>query len=195
MKNNKNFNKSFNLLQKDFTNKSFIEKLYDWSMNVGRYIVIGTELFVLIAFGVRFYLDQNLSNLNNDLNSQNETFKANYSVTQKIANNISSEIKFINSTTKTQIPISEILLNLNNAASTSSVNIISIQTEKDQIIVSGTAPSADNVSSFRQSLESKYINVTTSEIIDNSSRDTQNNNIRNKFTLNFKYAQNLSAAN
>lgn len=46
---------------------SFGEKFLTWSLTFGRYIIIGTEIIVLIAFLSRFKLDRDLVDLNDQI--------------------------------------------------------------------------------------------------------------------------------
>lgn len=53
---------SINLLPKK--EPDFSEKFFDWSLTFGRYIIIVTEIIVLLAFFSRFKLDRELIDLN-----------------------------------------------------------------------------------------------------------------------------------
>lgn len=51
----------FNLLSPTRQPLSFAEKIYNWALSFGRYLIIGTELVVLVAFAARFKLDYDIS--------------------------------------------------------------------------------------------------------------------------------------
>ena len=56
-----------NFIPKDPFFESSIGKVMVWSLKVGRYIVIFTELIVIISFGTRFKLDRDLTDLNSNI--------------------------------------------------------------------------------------------------------------------------------
>ncbi|MBN1618114.1 hypothetical protein JW887_02105 [Candidatus Dojkabacteria bacterium] len=60
--------KTINLLEPTFEPKNTWDKIYDWVFAVGRYIIVGVELVVILAFFSRFYLDVK----NNDLKDSME---------------------------------------------------------------------------------------------------------------------------
>ena len=59
-----------NLLPKSKWEKGFIGKLLFWALNVGRYVVVFTELIVIGAFLFRFGLDKRLTDLNFAINQK-----------------------------------------------------------------------------------------------------------------------------
>lgn len=56
-----------NLLPKDSFTESTVGKILDWALTTGRYIVIFTEMVVILTFLQRFNLDRQLSNLNESI--------------------------------------------------------------------------------------------------------------------------------
>ena len=60
----KHLNIEINLLPKDPFLASPMGKILQWALSVGRYIVIFTELIVIISFITRFSLDRQLTDLN-----------------------------------------------------------------------------------------------------------------------------------
>lgn len=59
--------RTINLLPKDELEKTPIGRFFKWSLTVGRYIVIFTELVVILAFISRFKLDQDLAKLHEEV--------------------------------------------------------------------------------------------------------------------------------
>ncbi len=55
---------NINLLPKDPFLSSPIGKFLQWGLSVGRYLVIFTELIVIMSFGSRFTLDRQITDLN-----------------------------------------------------------------------------------------------------------------------------------
>jgi hypothetical protein len=68
--------KAINLLQKKGAPPTFWEKLYDWVTNTARVVVIVVELFVLGAFGWRFWLDRRVKDLEEEIRIKGEVLKS-----------------------------------------------------------------------------------------------------------------------
>lgn len=66
----------FNLLKPTRRPLSPVEKVYNWALSFGRYLVIATELVVLIAFGARFKLDYDISDLTENIEDKSEVIAA-----------------------------------------------------------------------------------------------------------------------
>lgn len=66
-----------NLLPKDQFENTPIGKFVDWAINVGRWIVVFTELIVICAFLSRFYFDTELSNLFDEIRIKKSMIEAN----------------------------------------------------------------------------------------------------------------------
>ncbi len=68
---------SVNLLdQPEFTSSS-IARLINWTITYGRYIMIGTEVIVLVAFISRFSLDRKLTDLREEIAQKQIILEAN----------------------------------------------------------------------------------------------------------------------
>jgi len=59
-----------NLLPPDEFEETPLGQFLKWALTVGRYIVIGTELIVILAFLSRFKLDRDLTNLNEEIKTK-----------------------------------------------------------------------------------------------------------------------------
>ena len=69
---------SVNLIPKEEVKKRSFEKFLNWVLTYGRYIIIGTEIIVLVAFLLRFKLDRDLRTISEkvkDKQSVIESFK------------------------------------------------------------------------------------------------------------------------
>lgn len=81
--------KQINLLPHDSWEEKPIGRLVKWVLTIGRYIVILTELIVIIAFISRFKLDRDLSNLYEEIEIKQakirslERFEEEFLFTQK----------------------------------------------------------------------------------------------------------------
>ena len=54
---------------------SFGEKFLNWSLTFGRYIIIGTEIIVLVAFFSRFKLDRDFIDLHDQVKEKQKKSK------------------------------------------------------------------------------------------------------------------------
>jgi hypothetical protein len=66
-----------NLTPKDPFFKTPVGKFLNWAINIGRYIVIFTELVVIVSFAARFSLDRKVTDLNDSIH-QKETIVRSY---------------------------------------------------------------------------------------------------------------------
>lgn len=65
-----------NLVPKDPFLETAIGRLLKWTVNVGRYIVIFTQLVVIVSFLTRFFLDRQVTDLNVTINQQKNAIEA-----------------------------------------------------------------------------------------------------------------------
>lgn len=65
-----------NLLPEDPFFKTFLGQTLRWALSVGRYIVIFTELLVVLSFLARFTLDRQLTNLNDAIHQKRTVAEA-----------------------------------------------------------------------------------------------------------------------
>ena len=67
---------TINLLTISATPLSLWEKAYAWTLLIGRYVIIATELIVLLAFFYKFKLDNELANVKSDIDANIQVFKS-----------------------------------------------------------------------------------------------------------------------
>ena len=79
---------TINLLDQPEFESSSVGKLLTWAITYGRYIMIGTEIIVLLAFISRFSLDRSLTDLREEIAQKqiilqaNESFESDFSQLQ-----------------------------------------------------------------------------------------------------------------
>ncbi|MDQ5951495.1 MAG: hypothetical protein QG639_776 [Patescibacteria group bacterium] len=66
---------SINLVPKDPFFHTPLGRTLQWALSAGRYIIIFTELIVIISFAARFTLDRQITNLNSDIISRQSTIE------------------------------------------------------------------------------------------------------------------------
>ena len=68
---------SVNLLGHDEETESPMGRIINWATTYGRYIMVGTEMIVLLAFISRFSLDRKLTDLNESIEQKQMVIEAN----------------------------------------------------------------------------------------------------------------------
>lgn len=78
--------RSINLISTHGFDKSPVGRLLRWSLTYGRYIIISTEIIVLLAFLMRFSLDRTLTDLNEAIDQKAAIVQANVGFEQRFRN-------------------------------------------------------------------------------------------------------------
>jgi Tfp pilus assembly protein PilN len=81
-----------NLVPKDPFFNTILGKTLKWALSVGRYIVIFTELVVILSFVTRFTLDRQVTDLNNAIN-QKQTVISSFGDLEKNVRIIQAQIE------------------------------------------------------------------------------------------------------
>lgn len=68
---------SINLIGEEEMSHSPLGRIVSWAVTYGRYIMIGTEVVVLLAFISRFSLDRKLADLNDEIEQKQAIIEAN----------------------------------------------------------------------------------------------------------------------
>lgn len=69
-------NLTINLVPKDPFFETALGKTLRWALSVGRYIVIFTELVVIVSFATRFTLDRQVTDLNDSIHQKESVIKS-----------------------------------------------------------------------------------------------------------------------
>ena len=70
-------NQNINLLGDSEMDHTPVGRIVNWAVTYGRYIMIGTEIVVLLAFISRFSLDRKLTDLKEEVGQKQEIIEAN----------------------------------------------------------------------------------------------------------------------
>lgn len=81
-----------NLLPKDPFFVSPIGRFLQWSLSVGRYLVIFTEMVVILSFASRFYIDRRITDLNGAIH-QKETIISSFGDLEAQVRNVQNKIQ------------------------------------------------------------------------------------------------------
>jgi hypothetical protein len=85
---------SINLLSQDEFSNSAAGKILLWALSIGRYIVVITELIVIISFLSRFKLDRDLTDLNESIEKQKAIIMS-YGALESEFKEAQSQLEFI----------------------------------------------------------------------------------------------------
>lgn len=83
-----------NLIPKEQVEEKTLGKFLNWSLSFGRYIIVGTEIIVLLAFFSRFKLDRQLTDLHEEI-VQKETIVKFNSEFEKEARKLQKQLEEI----------------------------------------------------------------------------------------------------
>lgn len=101
---------SINLLGQEDLKHTPQGRLVSWALTYGRYIMIGTEIVVLLAFISRFSLDRKLTDLKEEISQKQAILEANISLERDIRS-LQDHLAKINQTTAHQpVPLSTLIL-------------------------------------------------------------------------------------
>src|SRR3989344_871361 len=75
---------AINLLGQEDLKHTAQGRIIGWALTYGRYIMIGTEIVVLLAFISRFSLDRRLTDLKEEISQKQAILEANISLEQDI---------------------------------------------------------------------------------------------------------------
>ncbi len=173
-------NLEINLLDHSDINTRPLGKFLKWSLTYGRYIIIGTQVIVLLAFFSRFRFDQELSDLHTRIDEkvniiqalssietntravQNrlslvKTLEESRSLYTLVLNNLANEVAVDTSITQISIVENKITINglsLNNTSFSKFLNIVRKSTLFFQISLNDISKSSvDGTISFSMSME------------------------------------------
>lgn len=103
--------KQINLLPKDKWETGVAGRLIKWALNVGRYVVIFTELIVISAFLYRFSLDRKLTNLNEEM-KQKQAVVSSYEELEVNFRRLQQQVKKTEEIEKKAVDADEILISI-----------------------------------------------------------------------------------
>jgi Tfp pilus assembly protein PilN len=135
---------TINLLEQEGSTNSPWNRIMVWITTYGRYIMVTTELIVLIAFASRFSLDRKLSDLKENILEKQEILEANVDLEKEIRGT-QEKISAIKLLVRGQtIPI-ETLLAIHTLLPTGTY-LETLSIDKDKITTNMIADSSDSFS-------------------------------------------------
>ena len=140
-----------NLLAVNQFEKSRIGRVVAWALTVGRYIVIFTELIVILAFLSRFYLDRRLTDLNEEIKQKQAVIKS-FSELETQVNSIHQRTAVIASLLQDQLLTSS-QLNKISRLTPPDVAFTTLRLDKSQVQLEGKAQSKQGIAGFLKALK------------------------------------------
>lgn len=159
-----------NLLPKDPFFSTPLGKILRWALSIGRYIVIFTELVVIISFVTRFNLDRQVTDLNGSIN-QKKTVILSYGDLEENVRQTQAVLQEY-SQIKQQVNIIEIFPELTRVLPRDT-QLVDLVIRPDQISFSGRAFSQNSLNLIinNMQLSQKFLNVSVDRIESSDKKD------------------------
>lgn len=140
-----------NLIPQEEVKRRKWEKFLNWILTYGRYIVIGTEIIVLVAFILRFKLDRDLKVLSDEAKAK-QTMIESFGDLENQTQTLQAYLATIKKLQGQNPSYAEILTSL---ASLTPYDVIfnQVRVSSSQVSISATALSLGGFSSFVESLK------------------------------------------
>lgn len=155
---------SINLLGEKGADKSPIGRIATWAITYGRYIMIGTEIVVLLAFISRFSLDRKLTDLKEEIDQKQAIIEANQSLEQDVKN-VQDKLAKIKTIYATGILAPEIVASLQTTLPPG-VYLDTLEISATKVVLKGSAGTNGGFSQFLSKLQSDttYTNIEVGDI-------------------------------
>ena len=171
-----------NLLPVDPFEQGFWGRLLKWGLSVGRYIVIATELVVILAFLSRFKLDRDLSDLNEAI-AEKQAVLAAYSTLEADYRELAGRLDLIKQLRLTGLASQENISGLEKLTP-ADVSFGTIRMTETEMELAGRAVSETSLAAFLKALTTKggFKNVTVGQISSGGSGSSGGGEIEFRFT-------------
>lgn len=150
---------SFNLLKPTRKPLSGIEKIYNWALSFGRYLIIGTEIVVLTAFGARFKLDYDISDLT-DMIENKARIIADSKESEEEYRKILAKTEIYSGSKELDTEISKEIQHVEALAGTT-INITNWAYRTGELTLSGTTSQLGYLTAFEAELEKETADYHT----------------------------------
>jgi Tfp pilus assembly protein PilN len=153
-----------NLLEKDEFSESPIGRIVTWAISYGRYIMILTEIVVLLAFVSRFSLDRKLTDLNEAIGQKQAIIEANQPFEEELSR-IQTQLTRTKSLLSSQSKPIEMLGIIKNILP-SDVILESLTITPEKITVEANAGSTQGFATLMNNLQAtnQFLKVDIGEI-------------------------------
>lgn len=151
------------------------EKFLEFSLTFGRYIIIGTEIIVLLAFLSRFKLDRDLIDLNDKVKEQQQRL----TLLKPVENNLLSLQERLNKIKTAEASQGKGILALSqlSAITPTGITYKTVSAVGDKITITGLATQVEQTSAFVANMKASPLfkkETVTLESIERGKDSTQN---------------------
>ena len=143
---------SINLIGEEEMEHTPIGRIVTWAVTYGRYIMIGTEIIVLLAFISRFSLDRKLTDLNDEISQKQAIIEANADFEQEFRN-VQNQIINIQKLTNAPTPMVDALTTLQSLLPVD-VRLDTLEIAPDKMTVNAVAGTSTGFSTLIANLQS-----------------------------------------
>lgn len=152
------------LLPQEEWEKKSVGKFLKWTLTIGRYIVITTELVVILAFLSRFKLDRDLTNLNEKIKQQQAIINSSAEFEQDFRF-LQKRLTTIESLKRNQLEAGTILLELSTLTPID-IAFADLSIAKNEVSLTATALSEAGLATFLKNLQSssRFASLTVSQL-------------------------------
>ncbi len=126
-------------------------RIISWALTYGRYIMIGTEIVVLLAFISRFSLDRRLTDLKEEVSQKQAILEANADLERDIRLLQDTLVKIKQTTANQTIPLDTLMIL--QTLLPANVYVESLDVATDRLSVAATAGSTNGFSQFLTNLQ------------------------------------------
>jgi len=141
---------AINLLGQEDLKHSAQGRIIGWALTYGRYIMIGTEIVVLLAFISRFSLDRRLTDLKEEISQKQAILEANAALERDIRLIQDHLVKIKQTTANQSVPLDD--LNLLQVLLPADVYVDTLDVTPNQLSVSAIAGTTHGFSQFLANL-------------------------------------------
>lgn len=164
--------KNINLLTEQDFDHSIIGRFLRWSLTYGRYIIISTEIIVLLAFIYRFWLDRTITDLNEEIDQKSAIVAANQGFESRFRNLQFRTSQIASLAITQELPLT--LIRHLETVTPSDIRFTTLLISNDTLSIDATANTSLSIGAFLESLKkSPYLRNVN---VINLTRRTANSN-------------------
>ncbi len=143
---------NINLLPHKEFDQTVLGKLLRWALTYGRYIIVSTEVIVLLAFIYRFSLDRKITDLNDEIIQKSAIVQANMPFEQQFRN-LQLRVQQVGNLFSNQDLLPKLLKHMENITPTG-IRFTALAFSENAISAQVTASDTQVLSVFIQNLKS-----------------------------------------
>lgn len=152
-----------NLVPKDPFFQTTLGRALQWALSAGRYIVIFTELVVILSFAARFTLDRQITDLNTEIKKSEVTIKS-YGELESIFRSVQTRIDTVKAIDQ-EVNIVDVFQNLKEVTP-QDVILEQLSITPTSVTIRGNTLSQDSFSLLINNLQlsGKFFDITVSRV-------------------------------